>query len=222
MKYKFLRLKNGKIVSRHGKCEWQIGKWEKRRKLKMCLYGSHCSNKILDALDYVHGEILAEVEVGGKSDVIATKEVWQKMKITKAYIWTERDSLALITYIAELALPYFEKSYPDDGRVGKAIEAAKKVLENNTVENRRAARAAKTKVERIRGMSVNAGLAVWAAKIAVESAAYGVNNSVDLIGLSYLADTVQSVRRISKKIDIKLEAWFVNHLKEMKVFKENQ
>ncbi len=221
MKYKFVRLKNGKIVSQHGKCEWEIGKWEKRRKLKMCLYGFHCSNKILDALNWVQGEILAEVEVGGRSEIGNAKEVWQEMKIIKAYVWTEKDTLALITYIAELALPCFEKSYPDDGRVKKAIEAAKKVLENDTEKNRRLAWKARMKVKKIWEMPTNAALVVWAAKTAVESAAYGVNNSVDLIGLCYIADTIQSARIISKKIDRKLEAWLVNHLKEMKVFKEN-
>jgi hypothetical protein len=42
-------------------------------------------------------------------------------------------------YCAEYVLPIFEKEYPKDDRPRKAIEAAKKVIDNDSLENRSAA-----------------------------------------------------------------------------------
>ena len=58
------------------------------------------------------------------------------MRITKAYKWTKKDSVALAIYSAELVLKNYEDKYPDDDRPRKAIKAAKKVFENDTAENR--------------------------------------------------------------------------------------
>ena len=149
MKYKFLRLENNKIVSEHHKENepkfiWQIGKWYKEEKLDMCNSGFHCSSKILDAMSYVKEEILAEVETQGKFESQSDKEVWQEMKIVKAYRWTKKDSIALAIFSAESVLKNYEKLYPNDKRPRLAIEAAKKVLENDTKENRSAARSAES------------------------------------------------------------------------------
>ena len=55
-------------------------------------------------------------------------------KITKDY--TREQNFKLAIYSAELVLPIFEKKYPKDNRPRKAIEAAKKCLESNSVENK--------------------------------------------------------------------------------------
>ena len=136
MKYKFLNLVKGKIKSNSGNCTWKIGKWSKPiEDIDMCNSGYHCSKTILDAMSFVSGEVLAIVETKGKSEKQKGKEVYESMQIVKAYKWTKKDSVSLSIYSAELVLNNFEKLYPDDDRPRKAIEAAKKVLENDT-ENR--------------------------------------------------------------------------------------
>ena len=56
-------------------------------------------------------------------------------------------------YAAELVLPIWEKKYPDDKRPRKAIEAAKRCIDDPSDENKEAARAA------------------WAANLAADSRA---------------------------------------------------
>ena len=132
MKYKFLNLVKNKIKSDSGNQVWEIDKWYKHEEISICQAGFHCSKTILDALSYVKGEILAEVKTQGKFESQSDKEVWQEMKIVKAYKWTKKDSVALSIFSAELVLENYEKLYPEDKRPREAIEAAKKVLENDS------------------------------------------------------------------------------------------
>ena len=121
--YKFLR--EG-LKSDNGNEVWKIGKWKKHRgKLEMCKSGFHCSKRIYQAFSYIQGEILAEVEVRGKSIKREDKEVWSEMRIVRAWKWQKKDSVSLAIYCAELCLKNFEKVYPKDKRPRKAIEAAK-------------------------------------------------------------------------------------------------
>lgn len=96
-RYKFLELKEGNIVSGFNhNFIWETGKWYKvNGKLEMCVNGFHCSKKPLDALSYVQGEILAEVEVKGKSLKRNKKECWREMRIVKAYKWQKKIALPL-------------------------------------------------------------------------------------------------------------------------------
>jgi len=55
-------------------------------------------------------------------------------KITKGF--SRKQNFKLAIYSAELALPIFEKKYPKDNRPKLAVEAAKKCLASNTIENR--------------------------------------------------------------------------------------
>jgi hypothetical protein len=83
--YKTLH-KNGKdIVSEYNnKCKWQIGKWKKTtKKLEMCKWGFHASEKIRDAMYYVAPGIITEVEVRGKCQKQDDKQVWSEMRIVK-------------------------------------------------------------------------------------------------------------------------------------------
>ena len=154
--YKFLR--EG-LKSEHGNCTWEVGVWKKEDNISICNRGFHASKTPLQAIGYVAGEILAEVEVRGKSIKEDDKEVWSEMRITKAWHWTKADSVALSIYSAELCLDNFEKAFPDDKRPREAIEAAKKWLLEPTPENESAAWSA-------------AWSARSAARSAAESAAY--------------------------------------------------
>jgi len=139
-RYKFLKLKNNKLESSSGNEIWSVGKWEKfDGELKMCESGFHCSKDKYDAFSYVQGEILAEVEVKGKSIKEKNKEVWSGMRLVKLWKWQKKDSVALSIFSAELCLNNFEKVYPDDKRPRKAIEAAKRWLKEPIEANKFAA-----------------------------------------------------------------------------------
>ena len=168
-RYKFLELKRSRIVSGHNNdFKWKVDEWYKAKgKLSMCANGFHCSVKPLDALSYVGGEVLAIVEVRGKSEKQSDKQCWSEMRIAKAYKWTKKDSVALSIYSAELVLKNFEKKYPDDNRPRKALEAAKKVLEKDTKKNRSAAWSAKSAAE---SAAESAAGSAWLAGSAAESA----------------------------------------------------
>src|ERR1700682_5822490 len=106
-RFKFLRSSDGRTIkSQSGNVTWRMGEWQHFSKsLVMCNAGLHCSPKITQALSFVQGEALAEVEVRGKNLKQVDKEVWSDMCITKAYRWTKEDSVALAIYAAELVLP---------------------------------------------------------------------------------------------------------------------
>ena len=57
--------------------------------------------------------------------------------ITRKMTSRERSQYAI--YAAEQVITIYEESYPDDDRPRKAIEAAKKVLKKNSIENKNAA-----------------------------------------------------------------------------------
>src|SRR5437660_3145826 len=138
-KFKFLRLVNGQIKSQSGDVTWKMGEWQKTTKtFSMCNVGFHCSPKIIQALRFVNGEVLAEVQVRGGHQAQTDKEVWSEMQLTKTWNWTKEDSVALAVYAAELVLPLFEAKFPNDHRPRKAINAARVYL-NNAAEPARAA-----------------------------------------------------------------------------------
>lgn len=141
--YKFLRLRNGKIVSEHGEQVWEVGKkYSVEGRIECCRNGYHASDTPLDALNYVNGEVLAICEGSGNSDIQSDKSAWQNMTITKAYKWQKVDSVALAIYCAEKVIGIYEAKYPGDNRPRNAIDAAKKWLAEQTKENENAAYAA--------------------------------------------------------------------------------
>jgi hypothetical protein len=143
MKYKFLDLIDGKLKSNSGDHTWELNRWYTHEgEVKKCEQGFHCSTEPLDAFSFVKGEIIAIVETKGKSDKEKDKEAWEKMKITKAYYWDKEASVKLAIFSAELVIDIYEKQCPNDSGPRKAIEAAKKYLENPTEENKAAANAA--------------------------------------------------------------------------------
>ena len=131
-----------KDMSPHGH-KFKVGKWYKiDGKLEICKRGFHASKRAINAMYYVDCEVLAKVEVKGKSEKESDKECWEEMKIIKTYKWTKKDSISLAIYSAELVLNNFEKKFPNDNRPRLAIEAAKAMLKNNTKKNRDTAKSA--------------------------------------------------------------------------------
>jgi hypothetical protein len=172
-RYKFLRLSNeGQIRSRSGNCTWTIGAWQAiDGEVKLCKVGFHCSKRIWDAFSNVHGEILAEVEVDGDYvvDGNGDKEAWQRMRLVRCWRWRKADSVAFAVFAAELVLNNYEKLYPGDERPCKAIEAAKRVLEEDNEENRVAAQAAE-EAAAAATREAEVAVAVWAAVAATWAA----------------------------------------------------
>lgn len=154
--YKFL---NKGLKSAHNNEKWVIGEWKKiGGKISTCQNGYHASKQPLDALQYVAGEIIARVEGRGETDKQSDKTAFSEMRITKAWHWTKKDSVALSIFAAKLTLKNFEKIYPNDKRPRHAIEAALKWLKNPTEKNESAAWSA-------------ARSAAWSAESAARSAA---------------------------------------------------
>jgi len=176
-RWKFL---NKGFKSAHGDTKWKIGKWSKPIKnLEMCNRGYHCSKEIYQAFSYVQGPILAEVECKGKHEPGNDKEVWETMKIVRAFKWQKKDSVALAIYSAELCIDNFEKEYPEDERPREAIEAAKKWLKNPTKQNMSAAESAGSAAWSARSAAGSAGYAAWSA---AESAAWSARSAAGSAG----------------------------------------
>ena len=124
--YKFLDEQDGAVRSHYGQHEWQVGVWYKTAaKPLLCHEGFHASRTALQALNYVKGDVLATVEVRGDHVEDDNKEAWSEARLTAAYRWTARDSVALAVFAAELVLSLFEAAFPGDDRPRKAIEVAK-------------------------------------------------------------------------------------------------
>jgi hypothetical protein len=68
------------------------------------------------------------------------KTEWANWLVARLLSWPGRIRYAV--YTTEKVLPLFEAQYPDDKRPRQAIDAAKRVLENDTPETRDAAWAA--------------------------------------------------------------------------------
>ena len=190
--YKFL---DAGLKSHSGDCVWKLDEWKKETDIDICNKGFHASKTPLQALSYVYGEIVAEVEVKGKSIIEDDKEYWSEMRIVKAYHWTKKDSVSLAIFSAELVLENFEKKYPDDKRPRNAIEAAKKVFIDDTEENRSAWSAARSAAE-----------SAWsAARSAARSAAESAWSA---------AESAESKKKLIAKID----KWFLDRISKLKKY----
>ncbi|MCJ7563700.1 MAG: hypothetical protein MUP52_03810, partial [Candidatus Aminicenantes bacterium] len=136
-------MKAGPRSENGGRGVWKVGEWRKHDgKLSMCGAGYHASRNVIDAMNYVDAEVIAQVEVRGKHLKQDDKECWSEMRIVRAWKWMKADSVSLAIYAAELVIGIFEKRYPDDKRPRLAIEAAKAWLKDPSEENRQAAGAA--------------------------------------------------------------------------------
>ena len=168
--YKFLYMRDGKIMSQHGKDDWKVGVEKSvTGTVELCHNGYHASKEPLQALGYVYGDILAVVEGNGDADHEDDKSCFRTMKIVEAYKWTQADSVALAIYAAEQVIKIYEDKYPTDSRLRDAIKAAKAYLKDPSKKNRDAARAAAYAAARA------AGYAAYAAAYAAYAAAYAAD-----------------------------------------------
>ena len=101
---------------------------------------------------------------------------WLMVKLMKNHL----QKLQYAIFAAEQVLPIFEEKYPKNKRAREAIEATKKVLENNTEENRRAAYTAA-----YAAYPADAAFAAYAADDA-DAAAYAAANAA--YAAAYAAD----------------------------------
>jgi hypothetical protein len=240
-RYKFLYERPEGIQSQHGSELWKIGQWQKTTETpKLCRSGYHCSKGISQAFKYIQGDILAKVEVRGDSDISDDKECYQEMRIVKAYRWTKKDSVALAIYSAELVLDNYERWNPKDKSVRNAIEAAKRVLEDDTEENRSAAgsaarsaarSAADSAADSAAGSAYSAYSAAYSAARSADSAARSADSAAySAYSAAYSAYSARSARSAAysaagsadsaaysaySDITTKIEKWMKAHIKEM-------
>jgi len=140
--WKFLREKEGRIVSEYDGSEWNIGvRRSVPAPIREC-EGLNCCPIITDAMGYVQGEVLAEVEISGVKITGDDKITSEHMTLIRAWRWTKKDSVALAIYAAETVIENFEKQFPEDKRQREAIEAAKAWIINPCESTESAARSA--------------------------------------------------------------------------------
>ena len=157
------------LKSNNGNIKWKIREWQKHdEELVMCSSGFHASKRIIDAMQYTNAEQIALVEVKGKHIKQDDKQCWSEMRLLRVYDWTKQDSISLAIYVAELVLTNFEDEYPNDKRPREAIEAAKKVLQNNNEKNKSTAASAAASAW---SAAANATKSAWNAAESAASAA---------------------------------------------------
>jgi len=200
-RYKFLR--EG-LKSDYNGFQWEIGKWYKTDCLELC-HGFNCSDYIADALYYVQGEILAEVETKGKHFKDDSKSTWEEMRIKKVWKWTPKDSVELAIFAAESVLHIFEKEYPDDKRPRIAIEVAKKG--GNADAARAAIDAAADAADaawaaRAARAAAGAADAAWAAR-----AAWAAINAADAAWAAWAAAWAAD-----KNVKVEIQDWILSRL----------
>jgi len=210
--YKFVRTG---LKSNSGDHTWEIGKWYHENIVDIYNKGFHASKTPLQALGYVGGEILCEVEVKGTSEIEDDKECWSDMRVVKAYHWTKEDSVKLAIFSAELVIDIFENKYPTDDRPRKAIEAAKAYLVAvKSGDKEAAAGAAGAAAEAAAEAAEAAAGAAWAAAGAAVVAA-GAAAGAAARAAARAADAAGAAARAAEAILPKLDAWFAKKIKKL-------
>ena len=76
--------------------KFRVGKWYKiDGDIDICRKGFHASKNIINSMNYVPAEVLAKVEVRGKSIKQYDKQCWSEMKLIKTTKWTKKDSFSV-------------------------------------------------------------------------------------------------------------------------------
>ena len=211
--YKYLRTG---LKSDRGNTKWKIEKWKKvRGKPSICNKGFHASQKPLQALQYVGGEILAEVMVRGDSVIQDDKECWSEMKIVRAWHWTKKDSVELAIFSAEQVIDIFEKEYPKDKQPREAIESAKQYLKTGKSGGNDAAYAAYTAYAIYAVYSANAANAAAAAYAAYATAATAATYYVDDYAYHVTKAASAASAPDKKEFTKKLNAWYTRKIKKL-------
>jgi hypothetical protein len=180
--WKSLKLKDGQIVSDHDNSQWVVGEWRSVCAPTQECVGLNACENILDAINYVTPDILAEVEVLGDCIWGSDKCTSERMRIIRAWEWEKEDSVALSVFAARLCLKNFERAFPDDQRVRNTLELVEKYqtdplsvmpskLRTAEAAARSAAEAAARSAARSTARSAARSTA-WAAAFAAEAAAW--------------------------------------------------
>ena len=207
-RWKFLRTG---LKSDYNGFQWEIGKWETTECERLCV-GFNCSNRIIDAMRYVSGEILAEVESGGKCFEDDSKSTHEKMRIVNAWNWRKEDSVELAIYSSEMVLHVFENTFPSDDRPRKAIEAAKSWLAGKS------ANAANAAANAASAASAYANAAsAYASAAAADAAVYAANAAAASVSVSAYASAYASAA--DKSVTDKIESWLLERVKKLKKYK---
>jgi len=222
---------------------WRIGEWKhiaNKRNVKLGDNGYHASKEPLVALKYVEGEIIAQVEGSGQTDIGDDKAAFHSMRIIRAWHWKEEDLAALTIYSAKLVLPYYEKRYPNDNQPANAIKTAEKYLKNPTKENARAASDARRAVRAASDAAIyatynitraGAGYAIINAAAyaayAAYAAAYPYNASYPVVFAAiYAADGASAIAYTGNRtayvspITEKINKWIKRRVKTLEPYKE--
>jgi len=184
--YKFLRLKDGQLIS-----DWDGSAWEKNEWRDITdnpaleAQGFYAADRISNAVQWF-SNVLAEVEVRGLSVSGRSMSAHQGMRVTRAWKFSDQDWLDLAIYTAGLVLPIFESSFPNDNRPrtaigsGSAADAADAARSAADVGARSAAHAARAAVAAADAMTRKADAAAYAAQAvkAADGAAHGISPSV--------------------------------------------
>src|SRR5574343_380586 len=204
-RWKFLRTG---LKSDYNGFQWEIGKWETTECERLC-EGFNCSNRIMDAMRYVSGEILAEVESSGKCFEDDSKSTHEKMRIVNAWNWRKEDSVELAIYAAEMVIHIFEDKNPSDDRPRKAIEAAKSWLagKSNAAAYDSTSNAA---YDSTSNAAANAAAYAAAYANAAANAAASAANAAAYSAYAAAAD---------KSVTDKIESWLRERVKKLKKYK---
>ena len=206
-RWKFLRTG---LKSDYNGFQWEIGKWETTECERLCV-GFNCSNRIIDAMRYVSGEILAEVESGGKCFEDDSKSTHEKMRIVNAWHWRKEDSVELAIYAAEMVIHIFEDKNPYDDRPRKAIEAAKSWLAGKSAY---AANDAAASAATAYAVANAANAYAYAAATAASAAAYAASAA------SYAANAAAYASAADKSVTDKIESWLLERVKHLRRYRE--
>ena len=223
--WKFLREKEGRIASEYDGSEWTIGvRRSVPTPIREC-EGLNCCPMIADAMGYVQGEFLAEVEIGGVQITGDDKITSEHMALIRVWKWTEKDSVALAIYASETVIENFEKQFPNDKRPREAIEAAKAWITNPCESTESAAWSAARSAESAKSAAWSAESDKSAAKSAARSAAWSAGSACSAAesaarsarsaesAARSAAESAESAAR--KKMKEKIQKWIVSRLKEM-------
>ena len=211
--------------SNNGNVKWKIKEWQHQEgEIATCSNGFHASKKIIDAMQYTRVEIIAKVEVKGKSDNNSDKEAWSDMRIIYWYNWDKLDSVKLAVFCAKLCLKNYTKLYPNDDRPAKAIKAAENWIKNPCKKTEIAARSAAASASAASAYSTkSARSAAYSARSAADSAARSARSAYSAASASaysaansaYSAadSAARSARSAYYETINKIERYILNQLK---------
>jgi hypothetical protein len=184
--YKFLRLRNDQVISDWDESVWQRNEWRDITSDPVLqAQGFYAAEHITDALQWF-SNVLAEVEVRGRSVSGTVMTAHQGMRVTRAWKFSRQDWLDLAVYTAELVLPIFETRFPDDKRPrtaiksGSAADAAAAAGSAADIGARSAAHAARAAAAAADAMTREADAAAYAAQAvkSADGAAHGISPAV--------------------------------------------